>query len=330
MAPFRGPAKAVFFTTGAEAVENAVKIARAATGRNAVIAFAGAFHGRTLMTTALTGKTVPYKNRVGTLPGEVFHLPFPIEHQGICIADTLRALDMLFRCDIEPDRVAAILIEPVQGEGGFYDAPSDLLIQLRRVCDQHGILLIADEIQSGFARTGKWFAIEHSGIEPDLVTMAKSLGGGFPISGVLGRAEIMDAPVPGALGGTYGGNPVACAAALAVLEVIAEENLLARAEAIGTMIKGRLGILRRSNAVLPIGAIRGHGAMIAFEIFKDRQGFVPDPPATKRVTEMAQDKGLILLSCGNMGNTIRILVPLTVSNDVLDEGLDVLTEALAA
>ena len=330
LAPFKGPAKAVFFTTGAEAVENAVKIARAATGRNAVIAFAGAFHGRTLMTTALTGKTSPYKHLAGTLPGEVFHLPFPIEHQGVSIDDTLRALDVLFRCDILPERVAAILIEPVQGEGGFYDAPSDLLAQLRRICDQHGILLIADEIQSGFARTGKWFAIEHSGVEPDLVTMAKSLGGGFPISGVLGRANIMDAPVPGGLGGTYGGNPVACAAALAVLDVIAEENLLVRADAIGMLIKGRLETLRRSNAVLPIGAIRGYGAMIGFEIFKERDGCVPDPVATKRVTEMAQEKGLILLSCGNLGNTIRILVPLTVSDDVLNEGLDLLAASLAA
>jgi 4-aminobutyrate aminotransferase / (S)-3-amino-2-methylpropionate transaminase / 5-aminovalerate transaminase len=330
LAPFRGPAKAVFFTTGAEAVENAVKIARAATGRNAVIAFAGAFHGRTMMTTALTGKTAPYKHLVGTLPGEVFHLPFPIEHQGVSIADTLRALDMLFRCDIEPERVAAILIEPVQGEGGFYDAPAGLLIELRKLCDQHGILLIADEIQSGFARTGKWFAIEHSGVEPDLVTMAKSLGGGFPISGVLGRAAIMDAPMPGALGGTYGGNPVACAAALAVLDVIAEENLLERAMTMGSRIKSRLETLRRSNAVLPIGAIRGHGAMVGFEIFKDRHGFAPDPLATRRVTEVAQDNGLILLSCGNMGNTIRILVPLTASDQLLDEGLDLLTASLAA
>jgi 4-aminobutyrate aminotransferase/(S)-3-amino-2-methylpropionate transaminase len=330
LAPFKGPAKAVFFTTGAEAVENAVKIARTATSRNAVIAFSGAFHGRTLLTTALTGKTSPYKHMVGTLPGEVYHLPFPIEHQGVSTADTLRALDMLFRCDIEPERVAAILIEPVQGEGGFYDAPTDLLVQLRRICDQHGILLIADEIQSGFARTGKWFAIEHAKVEPDLVTIAKSLGGGFPISGVLGRAKIMDAPIPGALGGTYGGNPVACAAALAVLDVIAEENLLARADALGTVIKERLETLQRSNAVLPIGAIRGYGAMIGFEIFRERSGFVPDPAATKRVILAAQDKGLILLSCGNMGNTIRILVPLTVSNDVLNEGLDMLTAALAA
>jgi 4-aminobutyrate aminotransferase/(S)-3-amino-2-methylpropionate transaminase len=330
LAPFRGPAKAIFFTTGAEAVENAVKIARAATGRNGVIAFAGAFHGRTLMTTALTGKTSPYKHLVGTLPGEVFHLPFPIEHQGVTVADTLRSLDMLFRCDIEPERVAAILIEPVQGEGGFYDAPPDLLVQLRRISDQYGILLIADEIQSGFARTGKWFAIEHSGVEPDLVTMAKSLGGGFPISGVLGRAKIMDAPMPGALGGTYAGNPVACAAALAVLDIIAEEGLLARAEAVGLRIKRRLETLRNSNSVLPIGAVRGYGAMIGFEIFKERQGFVPDPVAAKRVTGLAQEKGLILLSCGNTGNTIRILVPLTASDAVLDEGLNLLEAALAA
>ncbi len=330
LAPFPGPAKAAFFTTGAEAVENAVKIARAATGRSGVIAFAGAFHGRTLLTTALTGKTLPYKHKAGTLPGEVFHLPFPIAHQGVTTADSLRALEMLFRCDIEPDRVAAILIEPVQGEGGFYDAPAELLVALRSICDQHGVLLIADEVQTGFARTGKWFAIEHSGVAPDLLTVAKSLGGGFPISGVLGRAEIMDAPIPGALGGTYGGNPVACAAALAVLDVIAEEHLLARADAIGSRVRGRLEALQRSNATLPIGAIRGHGAMIGFEIFKDRGGCEPDPAATKQVTVNAQDNGLILLSCGNLGNTIRILVPLTVSNDTLDEGLDRLGAALAA
>ena len=329
-APFSGPAKSALFTTGAEAVENAVKIARIATGRPGVISFTGAFHGRTLMTSALTGKVDPYKKAVGPLPAGMYHLPFPIPHQGTSVADSLKALDFLFRCDIEPSQVAAIIIEPVQGEGGFYIAPTELLTSLRAICDQHGILLIADEVQSGFGRTGRLFAIEHSGVEPDLVTMAKSLGGGFPISGVLGHAEIMDKAEPGALGGTYGGNPIACAAGLAVLDVIEEEGLLARADAIGKTITAHLEALTGRNDILPIGAIRGHGAMIGFEIFKERGGFEPDAAAAKQVTTRALGEGLVLLSCGNKGNVIRILVPLTVSDAVLQEGLGILTRALVA
>jgi 4-aminobutyrate aminotransferase/(S)-3-amino-2-methylpropionate transaminase len=330
LAPFTGKARTIFFTTGAEAVENAVKIARVATGRSGIIAFSGAFHGRTILTSALTGKTLPYKRGFGPFPAEIYHVPFPIPHHGVTTADSLKALDYLFRSDIEPSRVAAIMIEPVQGEGGFYEAPTELLQALRRICDQHGILLVADEVQSGFARTGKMFGIEHSGVEPDLVTIAKSLAGGFPLSGVIGRDAIMQAADPGGLGGTYAGNPIACAAALAVLDVISEEKLLHRAEIIGTRIKDRLTAISHRNDTLPIGAIRGPGAMIGFEIFKDRGGMEPDADATKRVTARALEEGLVLLSCGVFANVIRILVPLTVEDTILDEGLGKLERALAA
>jgi len=330
LAPFTGPARTIFFTTGAEAVENAVKIARVATGRGGIIAFSGAFHGRTIMTSALTGKTFPYKRGFGPFPPEIYHVPFPIEHHGITVADSLRALEYLFRSDIEPGRVAAIMIEPIQGEGGFYEAPVELLQALRKVCDEHGILLVSDEVQSGFGRTGKMFGIEHSGVEPDLVTVAKSLAGGFPLSGVIGRDMIMQAAEPGGLGGTYAGNPIACAAALAVLDVIEDEKLLSRADTIGARIKQRLHTIAQRNDTMPIGAIRGPGAMIGFEIFKGRGGTEPDPDATKRVTSRALQEGLILLSCGVYANVIRVLVPLTVQDDILEEGLGKLERALAA
>lgn len=330
LAPFSGPARTIFFTTGAEAVENAVKIARAATGRSGIITFAGSFHGRTIMTSAMTGKTLPYKRGFGPFPAEIYHLPFPIEHHGVTVAESLKALEFLFRADIEPARVAAIFVEPVQGEGGFYAAPVALLEALRTICDQHGILLVSDEVQAGFGRTGKMFGIEHSGVEPDLVTVAKSLAGGFPLSGVIGREAVMQAAAPGGLGGTYAGNPIACAAALAVLDVIAEEGLLARADTVGAVIKARLERIARRNDVLPIGAIRGPGAMIGFEIFKERGGTEPDAEATKRVTAAALREGLVLLSCGVFGNVIRVLVPLTVEDSVLEEGLGMLEKALAA
>lgn len=327
-APFKGPAKTIFFTTGAEAAENAVKIARAATGRSAVIAFAGGFHGRTMMTMAMTGKVLPYKKKFGPMPSEVYHLPFPVADHGITTADSLKALEFLFKADVEPSRVAAIAIEPIQGEGGFYEAPKDLLVALRTICDEHGILLIADEVQSGFARTGRLFGIEHSGVEPDLVTMAKSLAGGFPLSGVLGKAAIMDAAEPGGLGGTYAGSPIACAAALAVLDVIEEDGLLARADAMGARIKGRLEKIALRNDVVAITGIRGPGAMIGFDIVKSRGTYEPDPEATKRVTAAALEEGLILLSCGVYNNAIRILVPLTASDAIVDEGLDKLEASL--
>ena len=329
IAPFKGPAKTILFTTGAEAAENAVKLARAATGRSAVIAFTGGFHGRTLLTMAMTGKVLPYKRAFAPLPSEVYHVPFPIPHYGTTVEDSLKALQFLFKADVEPSRVAAIIIEPVQGEGGFHVAPPELLKALRKICDENGILLIADEIQSGFARTGKMFAIEHSRVEPDLVTIAKSLAGGFPLSGVIGRADIMDAAEPGGLGGTYAGSPVACAAALAVLDVIHDEKLLARADAVGEKLKSRLRAIATRNDTVPIAAIRGPGAMIAFDIVKSHGGHEPDGDAVKRVTAQALANGLVLLSCGIYGETIRILVPLTAADAILDEGLDMLEKALA-
>jgi len=277
---------------------------------------------------ALTGKTLPYKKNFGPMPAEIFHVPFPIEHHGVTVEDSLKALQFLFKADIEPSRVAAIMIEPVQGEGGFYVAPDALLLALRKLCDEHGILLISDEVQAGFARTGKMFGIEHSGVEPDIIAIAKSLAGGLPLSGVVGKAAVMDAAEPGGLGGTYGGNPVACAAALAVLDVIEQEKLLQRADAVGARIKAKLEKMSRRNDLLPMAAIRGPGAMIGFEIVKERGGYTPDPEATKLVTERALALGLVVLSCGVYGNVIRILVPLTAADALIDEGMDLLEQAM--
>jgi 4-aminobutyrate aminotransferase / (S)-3-amino-2-methylpropionate transaminase / 5-aminovalerate transaminase len=329
-APFSGPAKTIFFTTGAEALENAVKIARAATGRTGVIAFTGGFHGRTMMTMAMTGKVLPYKRSFGPMPADVFHVPFPSAQSGVTVAESLRAIDFLFAADIPADRVAAIVIEPVQGEGGFLITPPELLRALRALCDRHGILLIADEVQTGFARTGKLFAISHSGVEPDMITMAKSLAGGFPLSGVLGRAAVMDMVDPGGLGGTYAGSPLACAAALAVLDVIEEEKLCERADAIGAMMVERLKALQGRNDLVAIADVRALGAMVAFDVVKDRAGKEPDKDAAAAVARKALDLGLILLTCGTAGNVVRILVPLTASDAILHEGMDLLTAALAA
>jgi 4-aminobutyrate aminotransferase / (S)-3-amino-2-methylpropionate transaminase / 5-aminovalerate transaminase len=329
LAPIDGPAKTIFFTTGSEALENAVKIARAATGRSGIISFAGGYHGRTLMTMAMTGKVLPYKKKFAPLPAEVYHVPFPHAPFGVTVQDSLRAIDMLFRADIEPERTAAIVLEPVQGEGGFIPAPAELLEALRQICDRHGILLVVDEVQTGFARTGKMFGIEHSNVKPDLITVAKSLAGGFPLSGVIGKAAIMDAAEPGGLGGTYAGFPVACAAALAVLDVIEEEKLIDRANHIGAKLKSRLNTISRRNNTVPISAIRGPGAMVAFDVVATRGTDEPDPDTTKKVLAKARAQGLIMLSCGVYGNAIRLLVPLTVSDAILDEGLDVLEQALS-
>ena len=329
LAPFSGPAKSVLFTTGAEAVENAVKIARIATRRSAVIAFSGAFHGRTMMSASLTGKIVPYKQGVGPQAPEVFRLPFPIEHLGVHVEDTIRALNSLFYGDIEPTRVAAIIIEPVQGEGGFYVASPALMHALRKICDAHGIILIADEIQSGFGRTGRMFAVERTGVEPDLVTIAKSLAGGFPLSGVIGRASLMDAVEPGGLGGTYGGSPIGCAAALAVLDVIKEEGLLARADAIGEAIRSHIGPLLQGGEGIPIANLRGLGAMLAFDVVKSKGSAEPDGASAKRLAANALEGGLIVLTCGTYGETVRLLTPLTIADGVLKEGLEILTNAIA-
>lgn len=329
IAPFKGPAKTLLLTTGAEAVENAVKIARVATGRRAIIAFSGAFHGRTMMALALTGKVSPYKRAMGALNnGDTFRIPFPVAHRGISVDATLEALESLFYSDVEPTQVAAIIIEPVQGEGGFHVAPPELLQRLREICDAHGILLIADEIQSGFGRTGRMFAIQHAGVEPDLVTLAKSLAGGFPLSAVVGRASIMDKVGPGGLGGTYGGSPIGCSAALAVLDVIAEERLLARAEILGARIRAKLSELEERNDIVPIANIRGLGAMIGFDVVSASDRRAPDGVAAKEVATRALDRGLIILTCGTFGETVRILVPLTVPDAVLDEGLDILAHSL--
>ena len=327
LAPFSGPAKTIFFTTGGEATENAVKIARAATGRTGVIAFCGGFHGRTLLASAMTGKVRPYKKPFGTLPGEVYHIPFP--DGDITVDDSLKMLGFVFAADIDPSHVAAIIIEPVQGEGGFRVAPPELLHRLRQICDTHGIKLIADEVQSGFGRTGRMFAITHSGVEPDLVAVAKSMGGGLPLSGVIGRADLMDAVGPGGLGGTYAGAPLACAAALAVLDIMEEEDLPARANVIGERMRARIMQLHEDTTLLPISAPRGLGAMIAFDILHAHGDVRLRDNAAAAICAKACDKGLILLSCGVQGATIRILVPLTASDEIIDEGMDIIEQVLA-
>ncbi|MGS1108831.1 4-aminobutyrate--2-oxoglutarate transaminase [Achromobacter anxifer] len=327
LAPIDGLKKSAFFTTGVEAVENAIKIARSATGRSGVIAFSGSFHGRTMLGMALTGKVAPYKLSFGPMPGDIYHVPFPNATQSISVADSLKGLDLLFKCDIDPKRVAAIILEPVQGEGGFNITPPELMTALRKVCDEHGILLIADEVQTGFGRTGKLFAMEHHSVQADLITMAKSLGGGFPISGVVGRADVMDAPAAGGLGGTYAGNPLAVAAAHAVLDVIAEEKLCERAVALGDKLRAHLEGLRAK--VPGIADVRGLGSMVALELNDPATG-KPDAEAVKRVQARAIEKGLILLSCGVYGNVLRFLYPLTIPDAQFDSALAILSEALAA
>jgi 4-aminobutyrate aminotransferase/(S)-3-amino-2-methylpropionate transaminase len=328
LAPGTTPKKTLFLTTGAEAVENAIKIARAATGRSAVIAFTGGFHGRTLMSLALTGKVMPYKTGFGPFPGEVFHAPFPIPYHGIDSADSLKAIDALFKADVDPTRVAAMIVEPVLGEGGFYIAPPEFLQALRRLCDAHGIVLIADEIQTGFARTGRLFAVEYAGIEPDLMTLAKSLAGGFPLAAVVGREEIMDAPAPGGLGGTYAGSPLACAAGLAVLELIREENLCARAQHIGDIIVSRLQEM--AMKLRCIGEVRALGAMVAMELVKDHESREADADLTRALVQEAAKRGLVILPCGIRSNVIRFLAPLTAPDAIVKEGMDILEAALAA
>ncbi len=321
LAPGPSVKKAMFVTTGAEAVENCVKIARAATGRRGVIAFTGGFHGRTNMTMGLTGKVAPYKHLFGPFPADIYHAPFPIEAHGVSERDALRGLQHIFKSAIAPTDVAAIIIEPIQGEGGFYPASPSFLQSLRKLCDEHGIVLIADEIQTGFARTGKMFCSEYSGIEPDLVTMAKGIAGGLPIAAVVGKAELMDAPLPGGLGGTYGGSPVACAAALAVLEVIEKESLCQRANQIGEYFSKRLEKLQADYSDI-ILEIRQTGAMIALELVHDGDPERPNTELTQRLIKMAPEYGLILLACGYYGNVIRFLPALTIEDSVLAEALD--------
>jgi 4-aminobutyrate aminotransferase / (S)-3-amino-2-methylpropionate transaminase / 5-aminovalerate transaminase len=327
-APFRGPAKAAFFNAGTEAVENAVKFARLATGRPAVIAFEGAFHGRTLLAMTLTSRPHPYKVGMGPLAPEVYRAPFPQDYRGPDAETALAELRQLFVTQVAAEQVAAIIVEPVQGEGGFLPAPKAFLQGLREICDEHGICLIVDEVQTGFARTGALFAIEPYDVEPDLIVVAKSIAAGLPLSGVLGKAEIVDAAHDGAVGGTYVGNPVAQAAALAVLDVIEEEGLCERAVAIGEQLRARmLGWQERFPAV---GDVRGLGAMVALELVEDRATKRPAPALAQAVIEAALQRGLLLLKAGVHGNAIRVLVPLVITDAQLDEALGAWEDALQA
>ncbi len=322
--------KTMLVTTGAEAVENAVKMARAFTGRSGVIAFSGAFHGRTLMGMALCGKVQPYKKAFGAMPPEVYHAAFPNSYHGITPEMSLAQLDQLFKSTIDPERVAAIILEPVQGEGGFNIAPAEFLRGLREVCDTYGIILIADEVQAGMARTGKLFAMEHAGVAADLVTMAKGLAGGFPLSAVTGRSEIVDAAPTGGIGGTYAGNPLAVAAAHAVLDVIVEEDLCARAEEVGNALRERLDALAARQGMEAIGDVRGLGAMVAFELVTDRATRAPDAALTQAIVAEAEARGLIILPCGTHGNVVRLLPPLTIPMAHVDEALDILEASIEA
>lgn len=326
LAPGETPKKTLFLTTGAEAVENTIKIARRYTGRTAVISFSGAFHGRTMMAMALTGKVVPYKKGFGPFPAEVYHVPYPIQYHGISTDDSLSALDKLFKADVEPDRVAAIIIEPVQGEGGFYAAPAGFMKKIREICDLHGIVMIADEIQTGFARTGKMFAVEHEGVEPDLMTMAKGLAGGFPLSGVVGKAEVMDSVDAGGLGGTFGGSPIGCAAAHAVLDIIEKDDLCSQAVAIGEQI--REWAERLQSETDSIGEIRINGAMSAIELVENGAADKPAAELTKAIAAEAAARGVITLTCGVRGNVIRFLPPLTIGKDLLKEGLTIIGDII--
>lgn len=319
--------KTLLVSTGSEAVENAVKIARAATGRAGVIAFTGGYHGRTMMTLSLTGKKVPYAAGMGLMPGGVYRAQYPCALHGVSSDDAIASIERIFKNDAEPRDIAAIVIEPVQGEGGFYVAPRDFMQRLRALCDQHGILLIADEVQTGAGRTGSFFAMEQMGVVADLTTFAKSIAGGFPLAGVCGRAEVMDVIAPGGLGGTYAGNPLACAAALAVLEVFEEERLLERSRALGEHLQRGLRDLQARHPV--IVDVRGLGAMVAIELGEAGDIHGPAAALTGQLVARARDKGLILLSCGPYGNVLRILVPLTVSDAQLDQGLAILGECLA-
>ncbi len=328
VAPFSGPAKAAFFNAGTEAIENAAKFARAYTGRPALICFEGGFHGRTLLSLTLTSKTHPYKAGLGPFAPEVYRVPFPNEYRGITSADALAALERAFVTEVAAENVAAIFFEPVQGEGGFIVAPPEFVTGVREICDRHGIVLVADEVQTGFGRTGRMFAMEHYGVEPDLMTVAKSIAAGLPLSGVLGKAEIMDAPGDSAVGGTYVGNPVAQAAALAVLDVFEEESLVDRAERIGETIRGRmLGWQERHPQ---IGDVRGLGAMLAIEYVRDRGTKEPAPELAARVAEEAAQRGLLLLKAGTYSNCNRVLCPLVITDSELDEALGAWEDALDA
>jgi 4-aminobutyrate aminotransferase/(S)-3-amino-2-methylpropionate transaminase len=328
LAPGNFAKKSFFMTTGAEAVENAIKVARAYTKRSGVIAFGGGFHGRTMMGMALTGKVAPYKIGFGPFPAEVYHAKFPCELHGVSEDDSIASIEALFKYDIEASRVAAIILEPVQGEGGFYAASPAFAQRLRALCNQHGILLIADEVQTGAGRTGTWLACEQWGVAPDVITMAKSLAGGMPLSAIIGRAEVMDAAAVGGLGGTYSGNPLACASALAVLEVFEKENLLQRSVDVGLRLKAGLTAIAQKHK--SIGDVRGLGSMIAIELFKGGDLHQPDADLAKKLAAEAAKRGLILLTCGTYANVVRVLVPLVASDAILDEGIAIMAACFDA
>ncbi len=328
LAPGAGSQKVILFNSGAEAVENSVKIARAYSGRTAVIGFTGAFHGRTLLAMTLTGTDRPYKEGFGPFAPAVYRAPYPYEFRGWSVQRCLEDLQRLLEQEIPAEQVAAFLIEPVLGEGGFVPAPAEFLQGLRRVCDEHGILLIADEVQSGMGRTGRMFAIEHSGVSPDMTIFAKSVAAGLPLSGVVGNASVMDGPEPGSLGGTYGGNPVACAAALAVLDVIEDEKLLARATTLGSLLEERMADWKNEFRI--VGDVRGLGAMAALELVTDRPGTTPASEAATRILEGCRQDGLLLLKAGPYQNVLRTLMPLNIPDEVLDRGLDIIERNLAS
>ncbi|MDN3526075.1 4-aminobutyrate--2-oxoglutarate transaminase [Halomonas sabkhae] len=324
--PVRGHPKVMLANSGAEALENAVKVARAATGKNNVICFDGGYHGRTFMTMAMNGKVAPYATDFGSMPGNVFRAPFPVPYHGVSEDEALRGLKMALKTDANPHDTAAIVLEPVLGEGGFYPAPPSFLEAIREICDEHGIMMIIDEVQSGFGRTGKLFAIEHSGVEPDIMTMAKSMADGMPISAVVGTDKVMDASGGNSLGGTYTGSPVSCAATLAVLEVFEEENILGKSQALGDKLASRFEAWQ--NAFDCIDNARNMGAMAAFDMVSDKANHTPDAALAGALCKKARENGLILLSCGMYGNTIRFLMPVTIQDEVLEEGLDIIERCL--
>ena len=324
--PVRGHAKVMLANSGAEALENAVKIARAATGKNNVICFDGGYHGRTFMTMAMNGKVAPYATDFGTMPGNVFRAPYPVPYHGVSEDEALRGLKMALKTDANPKDTAAIVLEPVLGEGGFYPAPASFLKAIREICDEHGMLMIVDEVQSGFGRTGKMFAIEHSGVEPDIITMAKSMADGMPISAVVGTDKHMDASGPNSLGGTYTGSPTACAAALAVLEVFEQENILEKSQALGDKLAKRFAQWQQEFDCVDNG--RNMGAMAAIDLVSNKANHTPDADLAGALCKKARDKGLVLLSCGLYGNTIRFLMPVTIEDEILEEGLAIVEASL--
>ncbi|MBR2514113.1 MAG: 4-aminobutyrate--2-oxoglutarate transaminase [Halomonas sp.] len=324
--PVRGHAKVMLANSGAEALENAVKIARAATGRSNVICFDGGYHGRTFYTMAMNGKVAPYQTDFGPMPGTVFRAPYPVPYHGVSEDEAIRGLKMTLKTDANPKDTAAIILEPVLGEGGFYPAPKSFLEKIREICDEHGMLMIVDEVQSGFGRTGKMFAIEHSGVEPDMMTMAKSMADGMPISAIVGTDKVMDASGPNSLGGTYTGSPTACAAALAVMEVFEEENILEKSQALGDKLAKRFN--QWQSKFDCIDHVRNMGAMAAFELVSNKTDRTPNAELAAALCKKAREEGLILLSCGMYGNTIRFLMPVTIEDDVLNEGLDIIESCL--